>query len=161
MATGEARAAAPRDKIAEAHTPKEEESDESARSAGADGGAGDEASSVHDQKARMARWRGEDEMSRLARAFFSAATKESTDNEDILPQEDSDEVQLSVFNVFATCFPEAVGPGGAGGASLFPSDSAGVAKRLCPHAILRGTNPGIHLLVPVSEKGRDSENIQN
>ena len=53
------------------------------------------------------------------------------------------------------------GSGGAGGASLFPSDSAGVAKRLCPHAILRGTNPGIHLLVPVSEKGRDSENIQN
>jgi len=56
----------------------------------------------------------EDELARLAMAFFTATTKASTDNEDILPQEDSDVMKLSVFNVFAGLFPEAVGENGAG-----------------------------------------------
>jgi hypothetical protein len=55
----------------------------------------------------------EDELARLAQAFFEAATKPSTDNEDILPQEDSEEMKLSVFNIFAGLFPEAVGEHGA------------------------------------------------
>jgi len=55
----------------------------------------------------------EDELARLAQVFFDAATKPSTDNEDILPQEDSEEMQLSVFNIFAGLFPETVGEHGA------------------------------------------------
>ena len=39
-------------------------------------------------------WRGMDELARLALAFFTATTKCSNDNEDILPQEDSDEMKL-------------------------------------------------------------------
>ena len=58
--------------------------------------------------------RAEDELARLALAFFTATTKSSTDNEDILPQEDSDMMKLSVFNIFASLFPEAVGEHGAG-----------------------------------------------
>jgi hypothetical protein len=56
----------------------------------------------------------EDELARLACAFFKASTKSSTDNEDILPQEDSDEMKLSVFNIFAGLFPETVGEHGPG-----------------------------------------------
>ena len=47
----------------------------------------------------------EDELARLALAFFTATTKCSNDNEDILPQEDSDEMKLSVFHIFASLFP--------------------------------------------------------
>ena len=56
----------------------------------------------------------EDELARLALAFFTATTKCSNDNEDILPQEDSDEMKLSVFHIFASLFPEAVGEHGSG-----------------------------------------------
>jgi len=56
----------------------------------------------------------EDELARLAWAFFTATTKSSTDNEDILPQEDSEDMQLSVFSIFAGLFPEAVGEQGEG-----------------------------------------------
>ena len=44
----------------------------------------------------------------VARAFFHAATKLSDDDEDILPQEDSTDVKLSVFGLFAELFPEHV-----------------------------------------------------
>lgn len=84
---------------------KGDDSDGSAGSAGVDGGG--------DGK-RGGSWKGEEGMVRLAEAFFQATTKESVDNEDILPQEDSDECALSVFGIFSACFPEAVGPGGAG-----------------------------------------------
>mmetsp|Transcript_2704 Transcript_2704/g.2325 ORF Transcript_2704/g.2325 Transcript_2704/m.2325 type:complete len:414 (+) Transcript_2704:213-1454(+) len=50
----------------------------------------------------------------LARAFFLAATKMSDDSEDILPQEDSEEMTISVFGVFSGLFQEAVGENGAG-----------------------------------------------
>jgi hypothetical protein len=53
-------------------------------------------------------------LARLARSFFVATTKVSTDNEDILPQEDSDEIRLSVFTIFSGLFPETVGEHGAG-----------------------------------------------
>jgi hypothetical protein len=58
--------------------------------------------------------RADDELGRLSSAFFLATTKPSTDNEDILPQEDSDEMKLSVFSIFAGLFPDAVGEHGAG-----------------------------------------------
>jgi len=48
----------------------------------------------------------EEHYAQLARAFFSAATKESTDDEDILPQEDGDDAKLSVFHLFCELFPE-------------------------------------------------------
>jgi hypothetical protein len=64
-------------------------------------------------KATGAKTCAEDELARLALAFFNATTKSSPDNEDILPQEDSDEMKLSVFNIFAGLFPEAVGEHGA------------------------------------------------
>lgn len=38
----------------------------------------------------------EDEITKLARAFFNAATRPSPDMEDILPQEDSADMKLSV-----------------------------------------------------------------
>ena len=44
----------------------------------------------------------------VARAFFHAATKLSEDDEDILPQEDSSDVKLSVYGLFAELFPEHV-----------------------------------------------------
>eukprot|EP00961_Rhodomonas_salina_P218344 2950450-Rhodomonas_salina.2 len=50
----------------------------------------------------------------LARAFFQATTKVSTDIEDILPQEGGEEEDFSVFYVFAKLFPEVVGGNGAG-----------------------------------------------
>lgn len=65
---------------------KGDDSDGSAGSAGVDGGG--------DGK-RGGSWKGEEGMVRLAEAFFQATTKESVDNEDILPQEDSDECALS------------------------------------------------------------------
>ena len=44
----------------------------------------------------------------VARAFFHAATKLSDDDEDILPQEDSSDVKLSVYGCFSELFPEHV-----------------------------------------------------
>ena len=44
----------------------------------------------------------------VARAFFHAATKLSDDDEDILPQEDSLDVKLSVYGLFSELFPEHV-----------------------------------------------------
>ena len=41
----------------------------------------------------------------MARLFFRAATKLSEDQEDILPQEDSENLKLSVFYVFSGLFP--------------------------------------------------------
>jgi len=53
-----------------------------------------------------------DDAFRMARVFFLAATKLSENNEDILPQEDGEGVKLSVFSVFASLFPDAVGNNG-------------------------------------------------
>ena len=44
----------------------------------------------------------------VARAFFHATTKHSDDDEDILPQEDSLDVKLSVYGLFSELFPEHV-----------------------------------------------------
>lgn len=44
----------------------------------------------------------------VARAFFHATTKLSDDDEDILPQEDSLDVKLSVYGLFSELFPEHV-----------------------------------------------------
>ena len=41
----------------------------------------------------------------MARLFFKATTKLSSDQEDILPQEDSETLKLSVFYVFTSLFP--------------------------------------------------------
>jgi hypothetical protein len=66
----------------------------------------------------------DEQVSKLAKAFFMAATKESEDDEDILPQvqvdnlasfvsfmtvrfqEDGDQAKLSVFHLFCELFPE-------------------------------------------------------
>jgi hypothetical protein len=48
---------------------------------------------------------------KVARAFFHACTKHSEDREDILPQEDAPECQLSVYSVFADLFPQYAGSG--------------------------------------------------
>mmetsp|Transcript_52722 Transcript_52722/g.163602 ORF Transcript_52722/g.163602 Transcript_52722/m.163602 type:complete len:364 (-) Transcript_52722:224-1315(-) len=56
----------------------------------------------------------EEEVARLAWYFFKATTRLSSDNEDILPQEDSEDIKLSVFTTFADLFPEVVGDNGAG-----------------------------------------------
>ena len=48
------------------------------------------------------------EPAELAEAFLVATTKLSNSREDILPQEDSEDMQLSVFNVFEMLFPQAV-----------------------------------------------------
>ena len=114
------------------HASKGNESDGSAGSAGASGGSGHSGDEGGYEKRGWAGgvgWKGEDEMARLAQAFFEATTKESIDNEDILPQEDSDEVQLSVFNIFSTLFPEAVGGEGVGGAPP-PLPEATLSARL-------------------------------
>ena len=59
----------------------------------------------------------EEEVARLAWYFFKATTRLSSDNEDILPQEDSEDIKLSVFTTFSDLFPEVVGDNGAGGCS--------------------------------------------
>lgn len=41
----------------------------------------------------------------MARLFFRATTKLSDDQEDILPQEDSENLKLSVYYVFSGLFP--------------------------------------------------------
>jgi hypothetical protein len=41
----------------------------------------------------------------MARLFFRATTKLSDDQEDILPQEDSESLKLSVYFVFSELFP--------------------------------------------------------
>eukprot|EP00960_Hanusia_phi_P022790 673506-Hanusia_phi.AAC.1 len=68
----------------------------------------------------MLRWSGnvgfeDKENAYIARCFFKAATKQSNDCEDILPQECGEDVDHSVFYVFARVFPEIVGEDGAGG----------------------------------------------
>ena len=52
---------------------------------------------------------------RIARVFFDAATKVSTDSEDILPQEGGPDGDHSVFHVFSLLFPEIVGSSSASG----------------------------------------------
>jgi len=56
----------------------------------------------------------EEEVARLAWYFFKATTRLSSDNEDILPQEDSEDMKLSVFTTFADLFSDVVGENGAG-----------------------------------------------
>jgi hypothetical protein len=58
---------------------------------------------------------------RVARVFFDAATKVSTDSEDILPQEGGPEGDHSVFHVFSLLFPEVVGGNLAAGVWCFPA----------------------------------------
>eukprot|EP00961_Rhodomonas_salina_P120067 1615784-Rhodomonas_salina.2 len=48
---------------------------------------------------------------KVARAFFHACTKHSDDREDILPQEDGPDCQLSVYSIFADLFPQYAGSG--------------------------------------------------
>eukprot|EP00287_Rhodomonas_sp_CCMP768_P007697 CAMPEP_0196725422 /NCGR_PEP_ID=MMETSP1091-20130531/7004_1 /TAXON_ID=302021 /ORGANISM="Rhodomonas sp., Strain CCMP768" /LENGTH=367 /DNA_ID=CAMNT_0042067713 /DNA_START=173 /DNA_END=1276 /DNA_ORIENTATION=- len=55
-----------------------------------------------------------DDAFRMAKVFFHAATKLSENNEDILPQEDGEDMKLSVFSVFASLFPDTVGSSGGG-----------------------------------------------
>ena len=45
---------------------------------------------------------------KIARAFFSAATVKSGDDEDILPQEDGPDEKLSVYYLFSELFPDHV-----------------------------------------------------
>jgi len=51
---------------------------------------------------------------RIARVFFDATTRLSTDREDILPQEGGHDADHSVFSVFAQLFPEIAGASSAG-----------------------------------------------
>jgi len=53
----------------------------------------------------------------VARVFWEATTRHSSNIEDILPQEGGQNGDHSVFHVFALVFPEIVGAKGAGGAS--------------------------------------------
>mmetsp|Transcript_18181 Transcript_18181/g.28203 ORF Transcript_18181/g.28203 Transcript_18181/m.28203 type:complete len:415 (+) Transcript_18181:215-1459(+) len=100
----------------ETHVVSEEKHSEAGGGTAADSGGEDE-DEVEDEGAKSKgtpkKSKEEDEVTRLARAFFSATTKLSQDIEDILPQEDSNEMKLSVFNIFASLFPEVVGEHGA------------------------------------------------
>jgi hypothetical protein len=49
--------------------------------------------------------RSDKTLEHMARLFFRATTKLSSDQEDILPQEDSETLKLSVFHVFTSLFP--------------------------------------------------------
>ena len=76
----------------------------------------------------MLRWSGhvgfeDKENAYIARCFFKAATKQSTDCEDILPQECGEDADHSVFYVFARIFPEIVGEDGAGGDEMINPDA--------------------------------------
>ena len=50
----------------------------------------------------------------VARAFWAATTRHSSNTEDILPQEGGNDGDHSVFHVFALAFPDIVGANGAG-----------------------------------------------
>ena len=58
--------------------------------------------------------KAEDELTRWSRVFWRATTKSSDDRNDLLPQEDSEAVQMSVFNIFSHLFPEVVSSRGSG-----------------------------------------------
>lgn len=61
----------------------------------------------------------DDDIAHLGRSFFVAVTKLSENAEDILPQEDSEEIRMSVFTAFAELFPESVGHDGSSGRNIF------------------------------------------
>ncbi len=57
----------------------------------------------------------DENIGRLAMSFFQACTKVSDSDEDILPQEDSEDMRMSVFAAFAELFPESIGDDGHAG----------------------------------------------
>ncbi len=54
----------------------------------------------------------DENIGRLAMAFFQACTRTSESDEDILPQEDAEDLRMSVFAAFAELFPESIGDDG-------------------------------------------------
>ncbi len=57
----------------------------------------------------------DENIGRLAMSFFQACTRVSDSDEDILPQEDSEDMRMSVFAAFAELFPESIGDDGHAG----------------------------------------------
>ena len=74
----------------------------------------------------------------VARVFWEATTRPSSNSEDILPQEGGQNGDHSVFHVFALVFPEIVGAKGAGGVSLCQPRVALSVLRM-PHAVHRAS----------------------